>query len=251
MILPNFVIGQLSSSEEQTVTVTVVPGKLKLYSPIEEFIYNSRIVYLNLTLTSNATLRYARVTLDSHGNCLDCDEHILVTICTQCQEYGFYNYKIKPFDDGKQTVWFHTIFQSGSIDTFVNFTIDFKKPIIHSIQPKFNSMKNHTFIIEYSEENLQSITLFYGKGSTIKSLTRLDCKKGNNQKCLFSVNLSEFNGKEIKFWFEVTDYFNTVTSKEKKILVDKEFGFEGIIFNEQFKSLKKFIEYFRDLFLLN
>jgi|SRR3989344_9660923 len=51
-----------------------------------------------------------------------------------------------------------------------------------------------------------------------------NCPSGKNQKCSFDIDLSDFDGQEIYYWFEITDIAgNLAESKETKIKVDTKY----------------------------
>ncbi len=200
----------LAASVEQQVKVNVVPGVIDIYSPVQGGVYDSRMIPLNLTMSSKATFRYAKYS--DNGN-------EFVTLCRDCDEYGFWKLKRKPFDDGSHRLLIKLIFEAGEVESFVDFIVDSKMPRIFATGPEDYAVSKSEFWIEYSEENLQSITLYYGLGT--ESATKTDCESGKKKKCIFeNINLSQYDGEEIEYWFEVKDYFETVKSRKNKIKVD-------------------------------
>ena len=195
---------------EQTVTVDVVPGKIFIHSPVDGGVYDSRMIPINATLRNKGTLQYSRNS-----------ENKLTTLCKECGEYGFDRIVIKPFDEGVNTLLFRGIFNAGEVDRFISFTVDFKKPRIINMMPKERAVINDgKFIIKYSEENLQNITLFYGTKGNFKEVVKTDCESGEKKECVFNADLKDFDGKKIEYWFEVRDYSRVITSKKKWIKID-------------------------------
>lgn len=49
-------------------------------------------------------------------------------------------------------------------------------------------------------------------------MTNNSCESGNRKICEFKTNLSEFNGQEIKFWFELADIANNKQKSPIKLV---------------------------------
>ena len=64
---------------------------------------------------------------------------------------------------------------------------------------------------------------YYLDGQDESSKTTLvlsNCNSGKKQECSVSVNLAEYNGKKIKYWFTAEDYAGNIkNSAVRKILV--------------------------------
>jgi hypothetical protein len=109
-----------------------------------------------------------------------------------------------------------------SVPETVSFFVDSIKPRILKTSPLGNSFVNGSlFSISYIEKNLEDITLFYGNAGDIRSEINKECLGGNKtQQCDFELDISEFDGESIDFWFEVNDGINVVTSKRTRVKVD-------------------------------
>ena len=81
--------------------------------------------------------------------------------------------------------------------------------------PRRNSIVNGSnFLVRYSEDNLRNLTLSWN-GSKV-----LDCEAGTNKECSASVNLVAYDGKEIEYYFNISDPLRTVSSTKTKVKVD-------------------------------
>jgi len=81
------------------------------------------------------------------------------------------------------------------------------------------------FEVFFQEANPKNLTLFYKNESLSRDkIMNIDhCLKKNNinYQCQINVNLSEFNGKEIEYWFELKDILgNKDESRHRSLLVD-------------------------------
>ena len=184
--------------------------ELNVYSPISDEIYSSRMVALNLTFGENVNFRYAKYSKDGER---------YVTLCRNCDDYGYSRVRRKPFDDGFRTIFIKLISDEGEVESSVDFFVDSKKPRILRTWPNEGSIVNTgEFRVRYDEENLQSVSLFYGFGT--EEVVKVDCPSGKRKECVFNVDLSEYDGKEIYYWFEIKDYFVTTESRKIKVIVD-------------------------------
>ena len=104
-------------------------------------------------------------------------------------------------------------------ETQINVTVDNKKPRVLKTSPKGQYTNGSSFYVNYTEDDLMLIKLYYGSGSTIRNITNV-CNSGENQMCSFSPNLSEFEGRTIEFWYSLQDKANMVNSSKNRIKVD-------------------------------
>jgi len=195
LIFSLFLIGGISS--------------LEINSPMNNQVYESRMVLLNLNFTEG-NLKYAR-----HSNDLK-----YTTLCRDCDEYGMSRLRRKPFKEGFNKISFLVESSEGNFVNDVEFYVDSKKPRIYKIIPKNNEVTNGNFLIKYSEVNLQNISLMYGVDGDYRIFTKYDCESGERKTCEFNVDLEEFGGMGIDYWFAVNDFLRVVESKKMKIFVN-------------------------------
>jgi hypothetical protein len=197
-------IGSITAlTVNQEVIATVVPGLFTVYSPVEGEIYSDRMVLINVSMDSEADLRYS----DNGGN--------FITICRDCDSYS----KRKPFDDGAHLLTLQAIFENGFVNEYRTFTVDSKDPKIKKTLPK-KGFANGYFEVDFEEANPTAVTLYYEQESKNIDLASCGVKKGLAF-CVTSVDLSAYEGKEIQYWFEVKDIANRFDlSKKTKLMVD-------------------------------
>src|SRR3989344_2417568 len=216
-ILFILLVGSMASamSVEQALSAEIIPGRFNIFSPIDGSIYDHRMIQINLSMSGKVKkFRYGY--LDNGGN--------LVTLCRDCTEYGFFKLKRKPFDDGFHKLTLLGIFEHGVLIQDVNFTVDTKNPKIQKTFPK-KGLAMGNFEVFFQEANPKNLTLFYKNESLSRDkIMNIDhcLKKDNiNYQCQINVNLSEFNGKEIEYWFELKDILgNKDESRHRSLLVD-------------------------------
>jgi len=214
MFMSIFCYGVLALTVEQTVTVDVVPGKINIFSPQAQ-VYTSRMVPINISLSDNATFRYAKYSDNNDG---------LVTLCRDCFEYGEHNINVKPFNDGFHRMRIVAEFEGGTVEQFVEFFVDSKKPVIHKVSP-VDGFANGTFVVEFTEENSASVALFYGNLDEIRNTTIEpdNCTENffGKMRCTVNVDLADFDGEDIFYGFTVLDIANhTTLSQIKRLTVD-------------------------------
>ncbi len=182
---------------------------LNIISPEYDRKYNSSIVLLNIS----EDIKSDFFLLDgASGNSWKkiCEKKELCTKNIRAKE-GLNVLKLKSVD-------INGISSYGD----VSFDVDTKKPKIITTTPYNNALTNGKgFSIKYSEENLDSIILYYGTPGNYLPVLNTDCESGIGKKCDFDkLNLLEFDGTLINYWFVVSDGVNSVSSKMNRVKVD-------------------------------
>ncbi len=179
---------------------------LNIISPAEEY-YS--IKYVDLTIDNGGQLKKLRYS-DNTG--------FWKTLCTNCLDYS----KNVRLSEGNHILRFEgTDYEGRVYSAITEFNIDTKPPVIYSISPRNLQFSNGTFSIKYSELNLMNITLFWkNESSDFRSYTKTDCASGNRQECKFSVDISEFNGQNVMFYFNVANRIHAASSRIGYVTVD-------------------------------
>lgn len=228
----------LASAQVQEVKVTVLsPYDIKVYSPINETIYNTKNVPINISLSSNAEI----MSSDNNGD--------LKKLCSDCDEYGYTKTKKKSFKDGLHEFFVKTIFEDYIGEFFINFFVDSKGPKIKNTNPDSGEFASGLFEIEFEEDNPSSLVLNYGnqvvgyRNNVIDLNTCLKEKK--SAVCKINVNLTDFNLQDLEYWFELKDIANNAASSNK-LTVKADFTKPYVnYFN--FTINKKNVEFFMDV----
>ena len=139
------------------------------------------------------------------------------SLCMNCDEYGFLKMRTKTLLEGENNISIKATDEFGIVvEENISFFIDSKEPRIFRTEPRRNSVVNGSeFLVKYTEDSLESVKLFWNP-----NLTLSNCTSGNNQECKTEVNLSDFDGQFIIYYFEVSDTINSVKSKEVEVFVD-------------------------------
>jgi len=141
-------------------------------------------------------------------------------LCRDCDEYGFDRIRTKTFRDGDHRITFTAYKGSHSCSLIYDFAIDSRPPRIKTTYPKRRGYTNGTFTIEFNEDNLDNITLFYGD----KNKTRADCPLMPGERyqiCSFDLDKSELEDGSILYWFIVEDKAgNIAESRAVEVKVD-------------------------------
>lgn len=193
----------------------VMSIELKINSP-NNFtkVYNSTSLKFNLT-TSNPNNTY------DFSYTYDDNPFAVVKMCNRAKEC-VKSVRVNP---GFNKINFRVSDSSGILNkTFVNIEIDTSKPKINSFSPLPNSfVKNDSFKINYTELNMVSIILYYGRMDKIRSLIKnnTNCFSGNSLMCSFNdVNLTEFNGEKINFWHVISNRASSISTQKRIVDVD-------------------------------
>ena len=131
-------------------------------------------------------------------------------LCSSCSSYK----REKSLDDGNYEITFKAVSGGEIVQDDVSFVVDSDEPKIRNTEPK-KGFANGEFLIEYDEENLEGISLFYNGNEEI-----LQCESGKKKQCVANVNLEGYD--EVTYYFVVSDSFNAVTSKSYTLDVDME-----------------------------
>ncbi|MDP2926146.1 MAG: hypothetical protein Q8N99_07250 [Nanoarchaeota archaeon] len=199
---------------------------IKIFSPVQNAIYNNRMVLLNMSMNGKVVLKYS----DNNGN--------FITICLNCESYS----KKKPFDDGKHNLTIQAIFDSGTVLKDISFIVDSKKPVVKDVEPK-KGFAFGEFKIHFEEANPKSLILYYGNNLTgyrNKELNLSECtQKKNIRNCTINVSLSDYNQQKIYYWFNLKDILNKQAESQIKIL-DVDFS-KPIINSFSYNITKRYV----------
>ncbi|MFA5019681.1 MAG: hypothetical protein WC533_01135 [Candidatus Pacearchaeota archaeon] len=177
---------------------------IKINSP-QNKIYNSKRILFDISSTDNVDFKYI-----NHNDITPRWK----TLCVNCNEYN----KTRTLKEGWNNITIRATDSLGQTEEEnITLFIDSKKPVILKTMPIRNSVTNGSrFYLKYNEENLAGITLFYGNEST----SLKNCSSGKNRECSTSADLSKYNNKWVKYYFNASDSINSAQSKETAVFVD-------------------------------
>ena len=141
-------------------------------------------------------------------------------LCKDCEEYGVSRTRTKSFRDGGHNITIKATKNDSSVEKSEYIFIDSKDPKIRRTNPGRGKYTNGSFEIQWEEINPDLITLHYAD----QIMTKDDCPYNlteRTQSCLFEVDLTQYHGEEIEYWFDVIDIAgNNDTSRAYSVNVD-------------------------------
>ena len=192
------------------------PPELFINSPIDGNVYSNSHVLFDFDSNEPASFYY----MDANG------EGEWKRLASNVKSYS----RELNFKDGLNKIKIKAVDRNeNKVERALSFIVDTKKPKIRKTTPRAG-FTNGSFEVEFSEENPESLILYYGLWSLMASrpgfITKdLDLEKCKFEKeryfCQISLDLSNFDGQEIGYWFELTDIVgNSVKSKYASLMVD-------------------------------
>lgn len=129
-------------------------------------------------------------------------------LCRDCHEYGNRIKKSKTFGEGWHNITIRARDRLGNVDEEnIMFFVDSQEPRIVRTEP-IRGFANGKFLVEFNEENPSSLFLNYGNRSDLRNseINLSNCiEEGRRMSCESNVNLSNFDGNEIFYWFNISD----------------------------------------------
>jgi hypothetical protein len=139
------------------------------------------------------------------------------TLCPNCVSYQ----KSLNFKQGFNDITIRAVRGDEIVEKSITFFIDNLKPRLSKTMPLQNKFANGEFTVNYDEDNVKKIELNYGVSGDYITQASSECPSGKGQSCLFTANLSSYDGRQIEYWFNIFDVAdNFVTSKKVKVFVD-------------------------------
>jgi len=142
------------------------------------------------------------------------------SLCKNCEEYGYLGReKTKSVNEDENIIGIRATGYFGQIsEKNISVFVDSKEPTISLIGPKKNQVTNGSdFSLKYTENNLRQILLL---GNKTGNITNQCNESGKNVICNAQIDLHDFDGKFIEYWFNVSDDIRSIQSKKTTVLVD-------------------------------
>jgi len=193
-------------------TIDSQAPKFNLLKPVEEGLYNKRSILVEFSLDEKADVYYLDLVYGKGR---------WRRICNDCRPGDPAYSRKRSFKEGENFIMFKAIDVIGNEALLnVSFFIDSRKPRIHRTEPR-SGFAGGEFRIQYTEDNLDEIELFYGVDGDIRNESLSGCLSGKKQWCSTTVDLEDFDGQEIKYYFSVKDITGNVKeSRPRKLDVD-------------------------------
>jgi len=216
--LTAYIDGESFSTDGNKIIILdyVIPGfGLTVHSP-KPIIYNTRRIPFNIT----ATEKLREIEYINFMDTMPMER----TLCRDCIEYGNLKKKTKTMHEGSNKIRIIGTNKSDDIKKQdIDLFVDSQKPRILKTSPK-KGFADGEFYVEFIEENPKNLTIFYGNSIRAKELNLSnDCHREKNKHyCAIFINLSEFDGKKIEYWFDLTDIAENF-DESKKIGLDVDY----------------------------
>jgi len=191
------------------------PPELTINSPVNNNIYSRRNVLMDLESNEEADIFYK----DNNE-----DRENWKRICQNCLEYN----NSRSFEEGENNITIKARDVVGNEAFFdVFFFIDSKEPKIKKTEPR-RGFFGSIFYIEFQEENPSELFVNYGNNIVGFRNAQVDIEKdcqlikGRSGKygCNFDVDVEDYDGQKIEYWFNITDIVRSVLSDIVRIKID-------------------------------
>jgi len=208
----NLLSCQNFGGNEGNGTLDATPPSFNVTSPVEGGIYDSRKVLFDITSGEPTTFKYTD-NINGRGRIKNMARNIM--------DY----YRALSFKDGLNDI---TIFGNdrfgNTAEYDVTFFVDSKKPRISKTYPR-RGFASGEFDVQFKESNPEVLTLNYGNdniGFRDASVDLGECSTNRGRHyCSVDVNLNDYDGEEIEYYFELEDISGKMTqSRVLEVSVD-------------------------------
>ncbi len=119
-------------------------------------------------------------------------------------------------EDGSHEIKISAMLNDVETSESVSFSIDTQEPVIHSQLPDQVWPSLITFSVNYTELNLDTITLFRKLNGLLNKTELSDCESGESKTCSLELNLNETEiGDNFKYYFIINDSLGRETEGEE------------------------------------
>ena len=205
------------------------PPILNVTSPQEGYIYGSKKVMFDLSASEVSTFYY---------------KHEEESKWRKLSRGVAYN-KAVSLQEGQNNISIRAVDSSGNIaEINKSFSIDSKAPKITKLFPK-KGFADGTFNVEIKEASPKELKLHYGNSDTGMRESNVNLNNctvdKDKRKCGVGVNLDDYDGESIEYWFTLKDIADTVAeSKHLPLDVDTT---DPIIVNLNYTIIAKSVKF--------
>ena len=188
------------------------PPILNILNPSNNEVFTERSIVLDMTVNEKVDISYID-NINGRGR--------MSRLCQNCMSYQ----RSRSFNEGLNDITVRATDLAGNpTSKILKFFIDSKTPKIMKTSPK-KGFSSGLFMVEFKEINPKSLILHYGNNIIGFKTAALDINKCGQKKdkynCTASVNVVDFNGKNMSYWFELTDIVDRkVSSRHIDLFAD-------------------------------
>ncbi|MDP2925319.1 MAG: DsbA family protein [Nanoarchaeota archaeon] len=190
--------------------------------------YNENRIRLNIIVNKKCDLEYADYKIDDISflpcslNPITIPDYKFKPLCKRCYEYNI----SKSFTDGTHYL-VSRCKDKKDIKSSVLFNVDRQDPKITYIKPENHRFVNgKNFLIRYQPDYLSYAEVYIrdvcrNPKICTELIYRGNCALGKTDECIFNLNLSPFEGKEIEYYYVLTNIgSNSAKSNKFRVFVD-------------------------------
>lgn len=198
-----------------TTVIDSTPPEMNLTSPVNEGVYTERRIDFILELSETSDVFYLD-NINGRGR-----ERRL---CRDCDDYD----RALSFRDGLNDLTFRVVDQAGLESFFdVTFIVDSRDPRISKTEPR-RGFASGDFSVQITEDNPTELILYYGSEEDVREhsvdIVNECFESRGRMTCDIFVDVSDFDGEEIGYIFELTDVAgNSAESRLTVLDVDTTF----------------------------
>jgi len=177
-------------------TIDSEPPIFNLLKPMEDELYTSRKVLVEFSLDERADVYFLDL-INGRGR--------WKRVCSKCDAGNPSYSRTASFKEGYNKITFRAVDVVGN-EAFenVSFFVDSKKPKITRTEPR-RGFSDGNFHVQFKEDNPKALKLYYGNDAHILDIEE-DCyMKRTKYYCDVSVNVEDYDGEEIEYWFTLED----------------------------------------------
>ncbi len=207
--------GQVCSFLDDNGTIDSEAPNLSVNSPEQEEVYTSRSVLLDMNINERSDLYYYD-NIYGRGR--------WTRVCSDCYSYS----GARSFKEGLNDITFIAVDAVGNQANLTReFFVDSKKPRIKRSEPR-RGFASGLFEVQFQEDNPVELILHYGTPNPGMRQAEVDlesCVEDRGRRnCEIEVELEDFDGEEIVYWFGLEDIAgNYDESKPVELKVDTTF----------------------------
>jgi len=192
------------------VDADIEPPEMIVHSPENDAVYSSRAINVEVEMPGEQASVYVK-----NNNKLGANYYRICHRDSHCE-------RIITVDEGSNSWSFKAedYFGNPTYETR-EFTVDSRPPVISSTWPRAGEYASKTFGVRYTEQAMQSVTLYYKQGGAYTQVPGTECLPGRNMECEITVPGMLLQG-GLDYHFCVADSATEVCSDDVHVQIDTE-----------------------------
>ena len=215
-------------------SLDITSPTITLHNPIEGDVYSNKKVLINVSTNESAKWRYFDLLKGRSWKSLCTNKFTETCEKKITLKEGVNNVSIKAIDNSGNEGFYN-----------VSFFVDSKKPRIYKTYPK-KGFADGNFEVQFKEENPALLILHYGEEIRELNISE-DCYLSRGKYyCDVDVDLSDYDGQEIEYYFVLEDIAGSVDeSRVYDLKVDT--TFPEILNNDTYSIKGKYVTFYLEI----